>query len=94
MRRTSILIMFVIAISLFSTGASFQAFQGTRTVSLQTLDVCHTAAPIVNPELPYISVCPCVLFPLTEAGMFSAGSFAPNPLLLSLDDEHPPEPLS
>lgn len=91
MRQISILILVVIGTSLFAAGLPFPSFGYAGTVSIQTLDVCHSVTPIVNPDLPYISTCPCVPMPTLVTGIVELPQTGLNPLILPYQDERPPE---
>jgi hypothetical protein len=91
MRPVSVMLLIALALTVLSPAAVFHPCGGSGTAAIGTLDVCHTAAPVVNPELPYISICPCTPLPLQLAGICE-----PNPLVLNLlvpafQDEHPPK---
>jgi hypothetical protein len=92
MRLVSILVVLVIGISLFSTGSAFRSLGTCGTVSLQMLDICHTAAPVMNPDLPFISAYPCTPLPPQVAGFFEPHQTQFNPFISTFQDERPPNP--
>lgn len=91
MRQISILILVVIGTSLFAAGLPFPSFGYAGTVSIQTLDVCHSATPVANPDLPYISGCPCAPMPVLVTVILELPHTTLNPLVLVFKDERPPK---
>jgi hypothetical protein len=91
MRVVSLLIVLVISVSVVATGFSFPPAAGTGTASFQTLDVCHSSAPVVNPELPYISSCPCAVIPVVVTAVVELPQSTLHPVILAFQDERPPK---
>jgi hypothetical protein len=91
MRVLSLLIVVVIVVSVISTGSPFLSFGHAGEVSIQQLDVCHSSTPVVNPELPYISACPCCPIRPQVAGVSEPYEMKLIPLVLVFPDEQPPK---
>jgi len=63
-------------------------------VSIGLLDVCHQSISGVTPDLPFLSVCPCIIEPAVANEILLPGEGAVNPLLLVRPIEEPPVVLS
>lgn len=91
MRVISILIVFVITLSIMATGASFPPCGDSGTPSLNTLDVCHSSPVAASSDLPYMSACPCLPLPPQAASILKPFRMSVNPPLLAFQDERPPK---
>ncbi len=91
MRQVSIILLIGLALTVLSSPVVCLPCDGSGATVIGTLDMCHTAAPIVNPELPYISVCPCTPLPLQLAGIYEPYPPTLNLLVPVFQDEHPPK---
>lgn len=91
MRLVSTLLLIVLAFAVLSPATALNPCAGFGETMIQELDVCHTAAPVINPELPYISSCPCTPLPLQLAGICEPYPNVINPLLPTFQDERPPK---
>ena len=91
MRPISVMILIALALTVLSPPAVIYACGGSGTATIGTLDVCHAAAPVVNPELPYISMCPCTPLPLQFAAICKPHSLVFNLPVPTFQDEHPPK---
>jgi hypothetical protein len=93
MRRHSILVVVVIALSVTSTGSPFQPFGETGIASIQTLDVCHSSLVAANSDLPYLSARACTPYPLQETGVCKPFRISVILPLLVFQNERPPKSL-
>jgi hypothetical protein len=91
MRLVSTLLLIVLAFTVLSPATALNTCAGSGEIMIQELDVCHTAAPVINPELPYISVCPCAALPLQLAGICDPYPNVINLLVPAFQDERPPK---
>lgn len=91
MRVISIVIVLVITLSIMATGASFPPCGDPGTLSLNTLDVCHSSPVAANSDLPYMSACPCLPLPPQAASILKPSRMSINPLLIAFQDERPPK---
>ena len=65
-----------------------------ETPTLAVLDVCHGSITGVSPDLPFLSVCPCIIAPLSLGEIVPLCKRAVNPLLFVRPIEEPPVVLS
>ncbi len=91
MRLMSTLLLIVLAFTVLSPATALNTCAGSGETMIQELDVCHTAAPIINPELPYISACPCTPLPLQLAGICEPYPNVIYLLVPAFQDERPPK---
>ncbi len=93
MRLTSLLLVVAIGLSVLAPAGAVYLHAGPVTASIETLDVCHHALSVVNPDTPCVHECHCALLPLLSAGTRVAFDPTGKPVLLSYRDERPPETL-
>jgi hypothetical protein len=67
---------------------------GDGEVSIGLLDVCHKSLSGISPDLPFLSVCPCIIEPVAFLAILPHGGKAVMPRLLSRVIEEPPVLLS
>ena len=91
MRLMSILLLIVLAFTVLSPATALNTCAGSGETMIQELDVCHTAAPVINPELPYISACPCTPLPMQLAGICEPYPNVIYLLVPAFQDERPPK---
>jgi len=91
MRFVSSLLLIVLAFAVLSPAMALNTCVGSRETMLQDLDVCHTATPLINPELPYISASPCVPHPLQLTGIREPYPNVINLIEPTFQDERPPK---
>jgi hypothetical protein len=89
----------VIIIALFSTVLVPSVIiipggAGEGEVSIGLLDVCHKSISGVSPDLPFISVCPCVIEPVVSPEPIPLRDRAAMPRLIARIIEEPPVLLS
>ncbi len=94
MRLTSLILAIAIGLSVLAPAGVVYLHAGSVTVSIGTLDVCHHSSYGVNPDTPYIYECACRLFPSQSAGIRDIFEAPCRPVLVSYQDERPPESLS
>jgi len=67
---------------------------GDETPTLAVLDVCHGSITGVSPELPFLSVCPCSIAPVSFGEIVPLVKGAVHPLQFVRPVEEPPVVLS
>jgi hypothetical protein len=67
---------------------------GEGEVSIGLLDVCHKSISGVTPDLPFLSVCPCIIEPAVASEILPPREGAVNPVLFARPIEEPPVVLS
>jgi hypothetical protein len=91
MRLVSILLLIILTFAVLSPATILNPCAKSEETMIQDLDVCHTAAHLINPELPYISACPCTPRPLLLTGICELYPDVINPLVPTFQDERPPK---
>jgi hypothetical protein len=94
MRLVSTLLLFALVFAVLSPATALNPCAGFGETTIQDLDVCHTAASVINDELPYISSCPCTPIPLRFAVVHEQYRSSVKPVLIVYLDERPPKSLS
>ncbi len=90
MRSTSILLVIAIGLSILTPGGIIHFDVGHGGATIGTLDVCHHGVSGNNPDLPYLSQCPCRPFLSMHKEVCEIISSPFKPLLIVFQDEHPP----
>jgi hypothetical protein len=91
MRLVSTLLLIALLFTVLSPATALNPCAVFGETTIQALDVCHTAAPVIDPELPYISACPCTPLPLQLAGICESYPDVINLLVPAFQDERPPK---
>ena len=91
MRLASALILVIICFSVLSPASIVSPCSGNTAESIQTLDVCHSKIAGANPELPYISECPCNPLPFSQNAVSETVNPLCRPFLITFQDERPPK---
>lgn len=91
MRFMSTLLLIALVFTVLSPATVLKPCAEFGETTIVALDVCHTAAPVIDPELPYISACTCTPLPLQLAGTCEAYPHVINLLVPTFQDERPPK---
>ncbi len=91
MRLMSTLLLIALVFTVLSPSTALSPCAEFGETSIEALDVCHSAAPIIDPELPYISACTCTPLPLQLAGTYDPYPTVINLLVTAFQDERPPK---
>jgi hypothetical protein len=61
--------------------------------AIGTIDVCHTATPVLssNGDMPCMNECPCNRLPLAQNKVPEIVNSPFRPFLIAFQDEHPPK---
>jgi hypothetical protein len=94
MRLMSTLLLIALVFTVLSPATDLNPFAVFGETTIDELDVCDPAAPVMDPELPCISTCPCTLLPLRFAGIHEPYHSSVKPVSIAYQDERPPKSLS
>jgi hypothetical protein len=94
MRLVSTLLLIALVFTVLSPTPALNPCTEFGETTIEALDVCHSAAPIIDPELPYISAYACTPLPLRLAGVHEPFHSSIKPVLFAYQDERPPKSLS
>lgn len=86
------MLVIVIGLMILAPAPVMHPPAGQAAVSIQAYDICHGSASGITVDMPYsVPECLCNLFPLQVAGVRINAHTPFKPLLISFQDERPPQ---
>lgn len=91
MKAIAVIILLIFGVSVLFPAMLVYAGEDSSGTSIRGLDVCHSKIAADAPELPYISACPCRLYPPVCTESAEPAQIDTRHFIMAFQEEHPPK---